>query len=57
MQSRPQAGFIELAGGLEAFFVPAKSRLHLGSENTPVTVFLGFSYDGPRAWDVSREED
>ena len=53
----PQAGFIELSGGLEAFFVPAKSRLHLGSENTPVTVFLGFSYDGPRAWDVSREED
>ena len=53
----PQAGVIELAGGLEAFFVPAKSRLYQGSENTPVTAFLGFSYDGPRVWGVSREED
>ena len=32
----PQAGFIELAGGLEAFFVPAKSGLSAGSENTPI---------------------
>ena len=52
----PQAGFIELAGGLEAFFVPARSRLSRGSENTPVLAFLGFSYDGLRAWDISREE-
>ena len=46
----PQAGFIELAGGLEAFFVPARSGLSRGSENTPVLSFLGFSYDGLRAW-------
>ena len=49
----PQAGLIELAGGLEAFFVPGRSGLSRGSENTPVLAFLGFSYDGPRAWDVS----
>ena len=54
--SGPQAGFIELAGGLRAFFVPARSRLSRGSENTPVLAFLGFSYDGPRAWDISRDD-
>ena len=32
----PQAGFIEFDGGLKAFFVPAKSGLSTGSENTPV---------------------
>ena len=53
----PQAGFIELVGGLEAFFVPAKSGLSSGSENTPVLAFLGFSYDGPRAWDILRDEE
>ena len=53
----PQAGFIELAGGLEAFFVPAKSGFSPGSENTPVLAFLGFSYDGPRAWDILRDDN
>ena len=48
----PQAGRIELAGGLEAFFVPARSGFSRGSENAPVLAFLGFSYDGPRAWDI-----
>ena len=52
----PQAGSIELAGGLKAFFVPARSGLSRGSENTPVLAFLGFSYDGPRAWDISRDD-
>ena len=52
----PQAGLIEFAGGLEAFFVPAKSGFPAGSENTAVSAFLGFSYDGPRAWSVKREE-
>ena len=52
----PQAGFIELAGGLKAFFVPARSGLSRGSENTPVLAFLGFSYDGPRAWDILRDD-
>ena len=54
--SGPQAGVIELAGGLEAFFVPSRSHLHHGSENTPVTAFLGFSYNGPQAWDISLEQ-
>ncbi len=52
----PQAGFIELVGGLEAFFVPARSGLSRGSENTSILAFLGFSYDGPRAWDILRDE-
>ena len=51
----PQAGLVELSGGLEAFFVPAKSGFPVGSENTPVSAFLGFSYDGPRAWSVISE--
>ncbi len=52
----PQAGFIEISGGLKAFFVPARSGLSPGSENTHIRAFLGFSYDGLRAWDVSRDE-
>ena len=55
--SGPQAGRVELAGEIEAFFVPARSGFPMGSENTPVSAFLGFSYDGPMAWNVSREED
>ena len=52
----PQAGFIELQGGLEAFFVPARAGFARGSENTPVLSLLGFSYDGLRAWDVLGDE-
>ena len=52
----PQAGLIEFEGGLQAFFVPARSGLLSGSENTPVLAFLGFSYDGPRAWDISLDD-
>ena len=52
----PQAGLIELAGGLEAFFVPARSGLSQGHENTPILAYLGFSYDGPRAWSILRDE-
>ena len=52
----PQAGYIEFEGGLQAFFVPARSGLSLGSENTPVLAFLGFTYNGPRAWDILRDE-
>ena len=52
----PQAGSIEFPGGLEAFFVPGRSGLARGSENTPVLAFIGFSYDGPRAWDVQRAD-
>ena len=53
--SGPQAGLVEFSGGLEGFFVPAKAGFPVGSENTPVSAFLGFSYDGPRAWSVRRE--
>lgn len=49
----PQAGWIELIGGLEAFFVPARGDYRRGeAENRAVSCFLGFSYDGPRAWQV-----
>lgn len=49
----PQAGFIEFNGGLTAFFVPAISGHYKGrSENQTVSFYLGFSYDGPRAWSV-----
>lgn len=49
----PQRGWIELPGGLKAFFVPAKGDFHGGrDENQSVEFYLGFSYDGPRAWEV-----
>lgn len=51
--SGPQAGSIEISHGLVAFFVPGISGHSAGrSENLPVTFFLGFSYDGLRAWSV-----
>jgi hypothetical protein len=51
----PQKGLVELNGGVKAFFVPAKSDFHFGrDENAPVNCYVGFSYDGPRAWDVRR---
>lgn len=51
--SGPQAGVVELASGMKAFFVPGVSGHAMGrSENTAVTFFLGFSYDGLRAWSV-----
>lgn len=50
----PQAGEIEIAGNLRAFFVPAKGGYSQGrSENRLVRFYLGFSYDGPRAWGVT----
>ena len=51
----PQAGRVELPGRVEAFFVPAKSGFAMGSENTSISTFLGFSYDGPLAWNVREE--
>ncbi len=48
-----EAGQIGVARGLSAFFVPGKGGFSLGrSENQVVEFFLGFSYDGLRAWDV-----
>ncbi|MBC6420896.1 MAG: hypothetical protein GDA38_04590 [Hormoscilla sp. SP12CHS1] len=49
----PQKGYIEIKGGLLAFYVPARSNHSRGrSENKPVDFYLGFSYDGLRAWKV-----
>lgn len=51
----PQKGVIAVSGGLTAFFVPARSDIHAGrDENVPVSCFIGFSYDGLRAWSVER---
>ncbi len=51
----PQAGRITLECGLRAFFVPGPAGVAKGrDENTRVTFFLGFSYDGLRAWDPKR---
>jgi hypothetical protein len=53
--SGPQAGEIEFAGGLKAFFVPGVAGLSAArSENIAVSFLLGFSYDGPRAWSVEQ---
>lgn len=49
----PQKGQIELPNGMSAFFVPGKAGVVAGrDENARVTFFLGFSYEGPRAWSV-----
>jgi hypothetical protein len=51
--SGPAAGEVETAGGLKAFFVPG--RVSLTEErfiNRTIDCYLGFSYDGIRAWDV-----
>ncbi|MFL6674055.1 MAG: RNA-binding domain-containing protein [Massilia sp.] len=51
----PQAGEIEIAGGLRAFFTPVKAGIVKGrDENSLVTCYLGFSFDGIRAWSVER---
>ena len=53
----PQRGLIELDNGIKAFFVPGRSGVHSSrDENALVNFYLGFSYDGPRAWDVRRIE-
>jgi len=53
----PQKGIVELSGGVTAFFVPAKAGFH-GSrdDNLSVDCYLGFSYDGPRAWEVRQAD-
>ncbi|MCX5646163.1 MAG: ATP-binding protein [Phycisphaerae bacterium] len=50
----PQRGTIELRNGQEAFFVPVVAGFHQArDENCSVEFFLGFSYDGLRAWQVT----
>ena len=52
----PEAGQVELACGLKAFFVPRRGRDHPYDrgrhENELVMCYLGFSYSGLRAWNV-----
>lgn len=50
----PQAGPLHLeAGGLEAFFVPARAGALRGRhENARAEAIIGFSYEGLRAWSV-----
>ncbi len=51
--SGPEAGLIEVGAGVKVFFVPGKSgHLRGRDENRAVEFFLGFSYDGPRGWEV-----
>ena len=54
----PASGVIELANGLTAFFVPSTVMVDGGfvrglHEGRHVEFYLGFSYDGLRAWSVS----
>jgi ABC-type cobalt transport system substrate-binding protein len=49
----PQSGEIELRWGVRAFFTPAVAGMALGrDENRTVSFYLGFSYEGLRAWSV-----
>jgi hypothetical protein len=49
----PEAGTLELEGGLQAFFVPGRAGAMKGlAENQVVSCLVGFSYDGIRAWSV-----
>ena len=53
----PASGEIELANGLTAFFVPSTVMVDGGyvrglHEGRQVDFYLGFSYEGLRAWSV-----
>ncbi|GHN00607.1 hypothetical protein WSM22_20960 [Cytophagales bacterium WSM2-2] len=49
----PEAGNIELECGLSAFFVPAREGFVKDRDrNQDVQFYIGFSYDGLRAWGV-----
>jgi tetratricopeptide (TPR) repeat protein len=49
----PQSGEITIRWGMKVFFVPAQAGMSYGQdENRLVTFFLGFSYEGLRAWSV-----
>lgn len=55
----PEAGNLELECGLKAFFIPARAFKGEGAVrdrhlNEMVEFYLGFSYDGLRAFDVSK---
>lgn len=49
----PEAGFIELPHGVSAFFVPGRAGIVASrDENRLVELFVGFTYDGLRGWEV-----
>lgn len=51
--SGPEAGFIELAHGVQAFFVPSRANIAGGrDQNQLVELLVGFTYDGPRGYQV-----
>lgn len=46
-------GYIDFDVNVSAYFVPIKSGMRSGrDENKRVTCYIGFSYDGLRAWEV-----
>lgn len=50
----PRAGTVTVLG-IPAFFAPGRSGFIKGRDhNQRVSGYLGFSYDGPRFWDVKR---
>lgn len=50
----PQAGTVRISGGqLSAFFAPRQDFLQSRDINEPVQFYLGFSYEGLRAWSVT----
>lgn len=52
----PQSGQLAL-GPFEVFFVPGNSFFPAKDENKETQFYLGFSYDGFRAWRVKRATD
>jgi hypothetical protein len=55
LKNAPQAGKIAV-GPFEAFFVPGAEFLPGKDENTEVSFYLAFSYDGLRAWKVESKK-
>src|SRR5207247_1518912 len=55
---RPEAGWIDLDCGLRAFFTPQRRVVGYSNfyrnkdEKTPVDFYIGFTYEGLRAWRV-----
>jgi hypothetical protein len=54
----PETGEIELESGLIVNFIPARANKGIGLAkssdiNAPVNFYLGFSYDGLKAWNVT----
>ncbi|MER6407607.1 ATP-binding protein [Streptomyces viridosporus] len=47
----PQSGELSI-GGVKAFYVPARADHQFRSLHQKVTCYIGFSYEGLRAWEV-----